>query len=734
MAVIAQDRVVWGRVGPSPVRLPAPVPVSMSPARRLLPAILLGVISAIGGAWYLGVQPAIPTGGRVLAVAIASDTIRLTDTDRIEEPDLLDEWLDMDQFFARQALLAARLRTPGVTVQLLRVDGTFDWRPLTGARRPITSLPFSFWFQLLVGCLAVVIGGWVWSLRPADPATRAFAATGLGVLLSSHAAAIYSARDVALPGGAFRVLSAINHAGATLFGVALCALLMLHPRPLGARRAIPFVAAVAFLWWIADIARFATDQNTGTRLPLILEMVGAIVLAGVQWRRARHAPAERAVLRWLGMCVLLGPGLFIGILVVAAALGRNPPIPQAYGMGFFLITYVGMAIGLRRYRLFALDAWALRVLFWGIVVALFVGLDLVLLRVAGDASARLLFVVMMLALSTLPVRRWVWTHVLHRPTLDVERAVEGALSVSYAANAQERMARWRAYLGAMFEPLHIEDVVTTTPESAAHEQPLLLDEGERLIIPAAAGAPRLTLVHAGSGRRLFGPDDARIADRLVALMRQADASRSAYEAGIRRERQRIARDLHDTVSSPLLSGLAQVRAGDDASHDADAVGGEISRALDAMRDIVRASSEPCSLHDALADARFECVTRMQAAGLAVDWPLTPPGDRLLNGEERNALRAFFREATSNVLRHAGATLVTVRMLAHAGDHVDHIRVHFLDDGRGLSPVVDAERQGLANLKARAEELGGAAWVGNRPDGGGTEVRLDLPITNAASPA
>jgi len=702
------------------------VPVLNSPARRLLLAVVLSLSSAIAGTWFLSVQPMLPSVGPVIAVATSVDTMAVTATDRMEEPDLLDEWRDLDGFFTRQEQLAQRLRAPGAAIGMARADGTTAWVSLDGTRRPVASLPFSFWFQLIVGGVALLVGVWVWALRPADPATRAFAVTGLGVMLSSHAAAVYSARALALPGTPFRVLSAVNHLGAPMFGVALCALLLLHPRPLAARRWIPYIGVIALLWWAADIFRVAPDANTGTRLPLILEMLGAIVLAAVQWRQARHAPAERAVLRWLGMCVLVGPGFFIAMLVVAAALGQEPPISQAYGMGFFLLTYVGMAVGLRRYRLFALDAWALRVLFWGLMLIVFVALDLVLLRAVGGATARSLFLVLMLALATLPVRRWVWTHVLHRPKLDIEHTVEGALRVSYAGTSQERMTRWREYLGSMFEPL---DVQADETDGGATDVPTpvrLLDDGERMVIPPVAGAPRFVLVHAGGGRRLFGPDDVRIADRLVALMRQADASRSAYEAGVRQERQRIARDLHDTVSSPLLSGLAQARAGEATAPESSAVGSEISRALDAMRDIVRASHEPASLHDTLADARFESVTRLQAAGLHVDWPLSLPTDRLLSGDERNALRAFFREATSNVIRHAGATSVTVRIVAHrhAGD--DGIRIRFIDDGRGLSPGDGEGRQGVPNLIARAAELGGVAWLGNCAEHPGTEVRLDLP--------
>ena len=699
------------------------VRVQSSPARRLLMAVLIATASGAGAAWFAMAQPHVPDAMRVHRVATAQDTIVLVPTDLIEEPDFLDTWVELDAFFARQQRIATLLRRADVAVARCDAEGSAcEWRALTGATRPLSSLPFVFWFQLMVGSIATVVGAWIWAMRPQDAATRAFAVTGIGVMLSSHAAAIYSAREVALPGLPFRLISAVNHLGAPIFGIALCSLLLVYPRPLAARRWIPALALIATLWWLSDIFRIAPDPNWGTRLPLVLEMLGAVVLSVVQWRRAAFVPTERAVLRWFGMCLLVGPGLFIGMLVVAAVLDNVPPISQAYGMGFFLLTYLGMAFGMRRYRLFALDAWALRVLFWAALCALFVTLDLLLLRFAGAASARSLFVVTMLALATLPVRQWVWRHVLHRPKLDIEQTVDRALGVSYATTVEERALRWQAYVQELFEPLTL---TVDDASSATHAR--LLDDGAGLSAPAVAGAPPLRLVYAGGGRRLFDPSDVRLLDRLVSLLRQADASRATYEAGVMRERQRIARDLHDTVSSPLLSGLAQSRAAEDTS-DAGrraAVGEEITRALAAMRDVVRDSGEPAPMNAVLADARFECVTRLEDAGIAVDWPIVAVGERMMTARERIALGAFLREATSNVLRHAQASRVTVSFTPSA-DGTSPSRLTFRDDGRGLPAVQVPDRQGLANLRIRAEELGGRCWVEAPTNGAGTEVRLELP--------
>ncbi len=705
----------------------APVRLLESPGRRLLLVVAAMVGLSLLATWYAVSQPAIGAPARVVAVATPTDTLAVSETDLMEEPDLLDTWSDLDAFFARQSRLAAALRSTDARVATVRPAGT-QWMTRSAHRREVQSLPFTFWFQLLVGFVAVVIGGWIWALRPGEVATRAFALTGVGVMLSSCSAAIYSTRELALPGLHFRALSAINHLGATMFGVALCSLLMVHPRPLAKRRWIPVMAVVATLWWLSDIARIAPDPNWGTRLPLVLEMLGAIVLAVVQWRLTAQAPAERAVLRWFGMSLLVGPGLFISMLVVAAAVGSTPPIPQSYGMGFFLLTYLGMAIGMRRYRLFALDAWALRVLFWSVVCAVFLALDLVLLRVVGDASARALLLVGMLALATLPVRRWVWTHVFRRPQPDIERTMAQVIRVAYADTAAERSMAWRTCLRELFDPLSLR--AATEVESPGGSGCRLLDDGERLSLPAVADDVSLLLEHPGSGRRLFTPEDTRLADRLIALLRQADEGRLAYEAGVRGERQRIAQDLHDSVSAPLLSGLAQARSARLPISEGDGMTDEIARALEAMRHVVRDADEKASLENEMAEVRFECVTRMQAASLMVHWPIVSIDERVLNGRERVALRAFFREATSNIIRHANATAVTVGMAMLDVSGTRCLVVHLRDDGCGLPADPPGGGHGLSNMRARAESLGGNAVISMRTDAAGTEVRLEIPVARA----
>lgn len=702
----------------------------MTPVRRLLLAVLFAMTSAGGAVWLSTQGPWLGVPGTIEWLSNGVVTRQVSAVDRIEEPDLLDSYAAMTAFFDRQEQLTSLMRATEVRVATRDAEGRVTVRVVRPAARPWDSLPGTFWLQLLVGVIACVTGAWVWALRPADAAARAFAVTGIGVLCSAHAAAVYSSRELALPGALFRTLSAINHFGAPLFGVALCTLFLVHPRRLAGWRTITGLSVITGCWWMADVQRWAPDTTWGIRVPLILLMLGAMALAAWQWRLAKGVPTDRALLRWYAASLLIGPGLFILTLVVGAAVG-DAVLPQAYGLAFFVPTYVGLAIGLRRTRLFSLDAWALHLLFWALVATLFVGLDLAVLRYAGSSSARGLLLVALLGLVTLPVRQWVWTNILRRPALDAEQLVADSLAVAYAAGDAERAARWQAQLQSIFTPLSCMPVDAADAAIIdAGDRAMVREEGAVLLVPAVANSPAMLLRHAGGGRRLFGPPDARLVDRLTTLLRQAEDSRQAFESGVLRERERITRDLHDSVSSPLLAGLARTRQQEPSTDPGDGsrviVQAQIERALGAMRDVVRGASAPASLAETLADVRFEAVERLRGAGLEVQWPISDPGHSALSGPARDALVAFVREAVSNILRHAEATTVTVTVEPPAPAAAGGFVLIIDDNGRGLPVERPVERSGLPNLHARAATLGGRCEISDRPEAHGTRVRLDVP--------
>ncbi len=718
------------------------------PTARLLGAVTLCLVSAVLCTWLVRTPPWLglafeqtatgatlrvatvtvgdPTrgpqsGDSLIAIAApGSAALHVEPRDLLEEPDFLDTWAEEDAFYARQSAISAILHAPSVTLTLLDKSNTVRTVTVVPRHRPLGSLPLVFWLQLLFGAAGLIIGAWVWALRPAEWGPRAYAITGACFLVFAHAAAIYSARELALPSTLFRTLSGINHFGAIHFGAALCALFLVYPLRLAQGRALLALGTIAFLWWLACVTRLAPDQNWGSRFPVMTTMLGAIIISLVQWRRTKGDPAARAVLRWFAVSVLTGCGAFIGLTAMVSSIGGLPPIPQGYAFGFFVLMYAGLAVGLRQYRVFDLDQWAYRILFWGLLVAVFVAIDLALLGTASSGAARTLTIAMVLAIGTFPVRRWVWSRLFDRKALPPEELFSKALHVTYAVSDAERDARWRALLIELFDPLHAADDGTRTSE--ADEQDVELKaQGQELAVPAVMSSPALRLTYAGGGKRLFTPGDAQLVRTLIGLMRSANKSRQAYDIGVSRERTRIARDLHDTVSSPLLAGLSPLTDGAEGGQQMAAMQSEIRRAVQGMRNVVSGDMVTSALlAEVVADTRFASVERVTAAGIAVDWPVVELGDVMLAPEERHALTAFLQESITNVIRHAAATRLQVRITLTDGELVCRI----VDDGRGLGPDQARTGDGLPNLRARAAMLSGDVSIGPRADGEcGTEVLL-----------
>jgi signal transduction histidine kinase len=118
-------------------------------------------------------------------------------------------------------------------------------------------------------------------------------------------------------------------------------------------------------------------------------------------------------------------------------------------------------------------------------------------------------------------------------------------------------------------------------------------------------------------------------------------------------------------------------------------------------------------------AALEALVGGASGETLVELEVTGPQRPLPPLVETNLLR-LAQEAVSNAYRHARAQRISVRLSYQPGS----VRLSVLDDGTGLDDARPVER-GLAGMKERAAEVGGALVVESRT-GGGTEVRAEVP--------
>ncbi|GAA2217518.1 sensor histidine kinase [Promicromonospora sukumoe] len=222
-------------------------------------------------------------------------------------------------------------------------------------------------------------------------------------------------------------------------------------------------------------------------------------------------------------------------------------------------------------------------------------------------------------------------------------------------------------------------------------------------------------------------EHARLLDELRAA--QAELARTNHEAGVVAERERLAREIHDTLAQGFTSVVMQAQAATaalDLGHDA-AVRERLRLVEDTARDNLAearalvAAFAPVALQDAsLPQAlrrlteRFaletEQVVSFEADGVG---PLPPATEVVL-------LRAA-QEALTNVRRHARAMTVVVRLAQADGA----VTLTVADDGQGFGPDVD-DGFGLAGMRDRVRSVGGTLSVESGV-GTGTRLRARVPV-------
>ncbi|MET0261709.1 MAG: ATP-binding protein, partial [Rariglobus sp.] len=612
-------------------------------------------------------------------------------------------------FLARQGKLADIQSTAAVT--LTDVNGGV-WQVNPGKSRPIASLPPEFWVQLAVGVIAWVIAACVWVFRRGEMSARYLLLSGWSTAVFSPAPAVYSTRELGLPGELFRWLSDLNFMGGSLFVGTMVALLLCYPRRIGPKWLPLAVVAVQAAWFAAQQVGFFESMIFARRMLVMVYMAATFVLAAVQWRSTRQDPVGRASLRWFLLSWLVGSGVFCLLILMPQMFGFDTTAAQAYAFLLFVLVYVGLAFGILRFRLFGLDEWWVRIVTWLGALAMLVVLDLIfLLQLQLSSSISLSLALVICGLLWLPLRGYLSNRFLSRPKGDRQVAFKAVVDVALTPKPEEREGLWRQCLQESFDPLRIG------PGPGEQTEPTLHDDGLALSLPPVGDLPSLRLEYARSGRALFTPRDLEAAQQLVGMLRHVIESRHAYEQGVRVERGRIARDIHDNIGAQLLSAL---HSREDDRRD------EVLRgALADLRGIINDASNPdLPVAEALGDLRYETSGRLSAGGLDLDWRVEDECESAgISARIMHVLRPLVREATSNVLKHAQAK--NVRVLIRRDK--ENLTVVVEDDGKGFDPVSVRRGNGLLNMETRVAAVrGNVVWTAGEA-GKGSRVVFRFPL-------
>jgi signal transduction histidine kinase len=266
-----------------------------------------------------------------------------------------------------------------------------------------------------------------------------------------------------------------------------------------------------------------------------------------------------------------------------------------------------------------------------------------------------------------------------------------------------------------------------TPDAAVQA---VIIEGISLVFSLAMGTWISRIADAGTRQRRLLQELTAAQDELAALHR---------EAGSTSERERLAREIHDTIAQSLTSLVmlaqrtrSQLTAlpGDTAAV-ADSVDLIESTGRDALTEAraLVASMAPVRVGDAdLAHTVARLAERFgRETGIRVSVDLQGAGRQLDRALEVVLLRCA-QEGLANVRKHSRADSATVAIRSTATQVV----LTVTDDGRGLGDYhPDVENGfGLSGMRDRVALVGGRLDVATGPNGSGTVLRVALPLPDA----
>jgi two-component system NarL family sensor kinase len=234
----------------------------------------------------------------------------------------------------------------------------------------------------------------------------------------------------------------------------------------------------------------------------------------------------------------------------------------------------------------------------------------------------------------------------------------------------------------------------------------------------------------------LSPEDLRllytVGDLLGMAVERIRLHSRSVQLGAVEERNRLAREIHDTLAQGLTAVALQLESADallEGGGDAGRVQRAVQQALQLTRanldearrsvlDLRAAPLEGRSLSGALAAL---AATTTDEFGLPVAFRVTG-GSRPLPVQVEAGLYRLAQEALQNVVQHAGASRASIDLVVTP----DGLELAIADDGRGFDPAAARpNRYGLVGMNERARLLGGQMRLETAP-GEGTRVTVQIP--------
>lgn len=198
-------------------------------------------------------------------------------------------------------------------------------------------------------------------------------------------------------------------------------------------------------------------------------------------------------------------------------------------------------------------------------------------------------------------------------------------------------------------------------------------------------------------------------------------SKAQVVAAVRKERERIARELHDQIGSQIVNAMMLIDA---PSQHAHPVMQTLEQCMLDLRLLVEVMSDhKGNLADKLASLRQRLQPVLDKRGVQLLWNIeVPEPESLPRGNRARELCRLVQEAVSNVLQHSRATQLRIELRPHAEGREGDWLLRVQDNGVGMHSTVRTGYvgRGLEHMKRRAIRAGSTLDI-DSPGGVGTSV-------------
>jgi PAS domain S-box-containing protein len=229
-----------------------------------------------------------------------------------------------------------------------------------------------------------------------------------------------------------------------------------------------------------------------------------------------------------------------------------------------------------------------------------------------------------------------------------------------------------------------------------------------------------------------------LANQAMLALELTRLSAQSRQAAVMAERNRVARDIHDTLAQGFTGVIMQLEAAKGAVANGEifeikkrieqAVGlarsslGEARRSVRALR--------PRSLRDGTLSTALAALLKRMANGIELNAQFQVEGNQgAIPVEWEEGLLRIVQESLTNTIKHARARNFAATLSVAA----KRVELELVDDGRGFDPWAENDGFGLVGMKERAEQMGGQFVLYSKP-GEGTRIQIVLSMPHPIKPA